>query len=179
MLDIDTTLSQAANFLDKSQYHEAMALLNELVVQHPASALAWSKRGHANARAGHLDAALKDIASAINLSPNEPAYRFTRGMWLVDNLHFAEAVVELNACIDLEAKWNDAYYAETAYFFRAIAHVYLGEYDEALSDCEHLSDDFSFWAINRIYTKAELVDHATRRCMPPLKKRKPPKVLEE
>lgn len=172
MRDFTPTLEQVKKLIDARQYREAGTILDMIIAEEPNEPLAWRERAFLRHRVKHFEEALSDIEMAIFLDVQEPSFHFTRARWLIDGLRFAEAIEELNTCLDLELSLNHTYYVEACYFFRAIACIYLGLYDECLEDCARVREgDYHFWSLNRLYTKAELIDCATRRCVPPLKQR--------
>ena len=73
---------------------------------------------------------------------------------------FLHAYQDLTQIIILEEELSDDYYLESAYFFRALASSYLGKYQDVLSDCMYVRDDYVTHILNKLQSKKDLVQHA-------------------
>ncbi|MEJ2855717.1 MULTISPECIES: tetratricopeptide repeat protein [unclassified Saccharothrix] len=70
---------------------EAVEDLDRLISGHPDVWYLWSDRGGLHARAGDLDTALRDLAEAARLAPEEPFARFNLGLVLAETGRLVEA----------------------------------------------------------------------------------------
>ena len=111
--------------------------------------------------------ALADISTAIALQPTEPALFFFRGLWNVNADRLPEGVDDLTRAIALEQTLGRTYYSESAQFLRAIASLPLGNFDQAIADCDLVRADMTTFAHGRVWKAADVRELAGQRRKPP------------
>ena len=138
---IKSKLNEAYRVATKEKhYDEALAICNALIEAHPSIPWGLRKRAAIYAYMGDFRRAIADITEVIEKGP-ECRDLFYRGWWHFETDAAAEAVADLTMTIDLE-ELDAAYHTESAYFFRALALLRLGRYEDALADCKHVREDF-------------------------------------
>lgn len=137
---------------------------NSFIAANPSSAYGFRKRAHLYTRRDDFDNAIKDMDEAIRISPDDSSHYFFRGWWKLENGDFEGAETDQSVAIKIDHENGSDFVYESAYFFRALARLRLGKFDEALSDSEQIPDDFLIYlkSIGKI-TKVEIVKEATLR----------------
>ena len=155
-------LNNAFNLTEKKKYSEALDIVNSVISENPEWFKGYHEKAKIYARQKQWNDAVEAVDEAIRLNKTEPMLYFSRSRWLIQNQLFYEAVDDLTHLIELEKKLDDTYYLESAYFFRALASSYLGNYEDVLADCEKVRDDYSMYILNKPHSKVDLVLLATR-----------------
>jgi tetratricopeptide (TPR) repeat protein len=93
---------------------------------------------------GDVATAIKELASAIELAPEDPTLRFFYGAALLDAGHAGQAAAELLKAIDL-----DPYFAKP--------YRYLGKAHEARADPERAADAYEDYANHERFNEAQRV----------------------
>lgn len=111
---------------------------------------------------GDQEGAMADLNEAIRLDPQNTAYRLTRGIvktgpsWTDTYEAHTEAIADFSFVIE---RSSNEYEKDEAYSKRALSHLVLKQYAEALVDLEWLineEDDPEFWIDIRSECKREL-----------------------
>jgi tetratricopeptide (TPR) repeat protein/tRNA A-37 threonylcarbamoyl transferase component Bud32 len=120
------------------QYEPALKSLNKALELVPNDAFSLAERGEVQRRLGNWGEAITDCTRALQLNPKDSlAYR-ARGLAYihrqkeVQRKDMQQAVADLTQALNLnftESVWE-------TYLWRGEAHRLLGEYDEAIKDCD-------------------------------------------
>ncbi len=161
--DLDNKLEQVSRFTEKRQYSAALDSVNSIIDVNPECYKAHYEKAKVFAHQMIWVEAIECVSVAIQLNENEPMLYFSRARWFVQSQRFHEAHDDLTQLIELENKLNDTYYIESAYFFRALASSYLGNYEDVLNDCDNVRDDYSIYILNKPHCKSNLVSDAKIR----------------
>jgi tetratricopeptide (TPR) repeat protein len=147
----------------EEDYIRAINMCDEAIAENSTSPEGFNTRARINELAGNLEEALADITRAIEIEPNEPDYYYNRGRWHLGVGNLDDAVADQTQALEIGDNRDLHFYDECAYFFRAVAFVHLGRFDEALSDCQHVDDDFLMYSagLGRL-TKADLIREVQR-----------------
>jgi tetratricopeptide (TPR) repeat protein len=148
----------------EEDYTQAIKICDEVIAEDITSPEGFNMRARINELAGNLDDAMADITRAIEIEPNEPDYYFNRGRWNLGAGKLDAAIADQTDALEIGDKRNFHFYDECAYFFRAVAFAYLGRFDDALSDCQHVEDDFLMYStgLGRL-TKSDLIREVQRQ----------------
>ncbi len=163
MSNAENRLVSAFYLTEKKQYSEALDIVNSVISENPEWFKGYHVKAKVYARQKLWNDAVDTVDEAIRLNKNEPMLYFSRARWLIQSHLFYEAVNDLTCLIELEEKLNDTYYLESAYFFRALASSYLGNYEDVLADCDKVRDDYSMYTLNKPHSKVDLVSLATKQ----------------
>jgi tetratricopeptide (TPR) repeat protein len=79
---------------------------------------------------GDRDRELSDLSRAIELEPDDPQLRHRRALIFMLRREHARAIADYDRIIAVKPDAN-------AYLFRGGAHLYSGNYDQAIADAEH------------------------------------------
>jgi tetratricopeptide (TPR) repeat protein len=157
---METTLKSKLDAIDdlarKDDYGEALRRVDQLIEEHPAEPWTWRTRAYINSRQGNVDAAIADMSQAIEKGEKEPDFFYTRGILCFEEGRYKEAVSDFTKVIELCDLHGSDYYREGAYFFRADAHVRLGEFAKAKADCGRVKDDMRTWT-DKLRTKSDIL----------------------
>jgi tetratricopeptide (TPR) repeat protein len=138
-------------------YSEAWSRLEILVSNNPKEeALIWRTRAYIHSREGDDKAAISDLDRSIFIFEKEPHPYYTRGIIYFQIGQFKNAVCDFSKVIELCDYYKSDYYRESAYFLRADAYVRLEDFEKAIADCAHVSDDFQTWT-DKIRTKNDIL----------------------
>ncbi len=125
------------------------------------SAKGFRKRAGLHAKQTAFKEAIKDIDEAIRINPHDPSYYFFRGWWNLEMAEFVEAEKDQSIAIKIEGENGTSLVTESAYFFRALARLRMGEFEGSLTDSAQVSDDFLIYlkSFGKV-TKADIVKEA-------------------
>lgn len=147
--------------MESENYEQAIAICDQVIRDHPTLPDGVRERAAIYARMGDYSRAITDIDAAITLDPTEPDYHFFRGWWHLVIGNFDEAVEAETTAIEVGNKKSGHPFRESAHFFRAVAFSQQGKFEEVLSDCEMVRDDYLIYLDEYgKLTKAELVERA-------------------
>ncbi|MBA4155714.1 tetratricopeptide repeat protein [Flavobacterium sp.] len=166
MIDITNLFKKVDEFSDKKKYHEALQLCSEAIKDNSDNQRLYKKRYHIYLKMGQWEDALKDMDIVLNFIPQEPADFFNRGRTYLRLNYLQKSYDDLTKAIELGNYYQDHYYTEMTYFFRAECQLRLGRFDEALSDCEHVRPDMQTFIHPKIKSKDDIVREANARIMP-------------
>jgi tetratricopeptide (TPR) repeat protein len=143
------------------KYREAEEILRELLERYPREAQIHAAAAYVRNFEGRTLEAIAEMSEAIRINPDEPAFYFTRGRWNVVSERYAEAIEDLSETIRLSAHYQNEYYAESAYFFRAEAFLRGGDFERARADCAHVRAGFRLW-VRSLRTREEILAECER-----------------
>lgn len=167
--------SEIENVLDKlnrawelaardEDYDGAFEICTQVVNDYPSIPDGFRRRGAIWARKGDFTLAIQDMNEAIALTADKAEYYFFRGWWHFEIGNFAETVKDQTKALEVGNQTDFHAYDESAYFFRALALLYLGRFEEVLSNCKNVRDDFLIYltGLGKL-TKAEIVREAVNK----------------
>lgn len=162
MNDIDKKLDEAYSLAaDRKDYPAAFSACDAIIEAHPDLIGPLRKRAQIYAHKADFAQAIHEMSTVIQKGPAEPGDYFFRGWWNLEESNENDAIRDLTKAIDLGKQSNDDYFTETAKFFRAVAYLRLGRNQEALADCQHVSDDFLIYLRSGRISKLQIVTEAT------------------
>jgi len=138
------------------KHHEALLLIDDLLVNSPENPWLWRYRAYIHSMAGASEAALDEMNKAISFDLEEPDFYFTRGRILFELGRFNDAVDDFTKVVELGLADKNDYYLEAAYIHRADAYTRIGEFQKARLDCQHIRDHTRLWT-DRLRTKADIL----------------------
>ncbi len=130
--------------------------MDEVAASYPEVAAIWTLRAHFHSQQSNSAAAVADWSKAISICNKEPHYYYMRGIALFRMSEYDRAVLDFTTVIEFCDLHQSDYYREPAYFFRADALVRIRRYEEAKSDCQHISDSMTTWT-DKLRTKADIL----------------------
>jgi tetratricopeptide (TPR) repeat protein len=95
--------SRATLYLSMDRFADALRDLDQVVANNAADDLTYLNRGVANARLGHIDAAIRDYARSIELAPSSAAY-IDRGNAYAQSQQLEKAASDYNSALALDPK---------------------------------------------------------------------------
>jgi tetratricopeptide (TPR) repeat protein len=149
-------LQEVKDLIQVDNNTKALELLDALSVRYPHEARIWVLRASLSGSQRDRERAIADWTKVIELCDKEPHYFYMRGIELFGLGQYRNAIPDFTQVIALCDVYDSDYYRGPAYFFRADAHLRLGEIEEAKSDCLHVRDDMSTWT-DKIRTKADIL----------------------
>lgn len=160
MNDVDRRLEEIDARRNRREYDIALRLCNKLLEECPDSHRVLRERAFLYGSMHRTELAIDDLTRVIALRPNEPCYFADRADYLIDARRYREAVDDLTEALRLCDVWRNDYYRATAHFVRAYAHLRLGHSSDALADCRHVRDNFSWWIEGALRSKSGIVTEA-------------------
>jgi tetratricopeptide (TPR) repeat protein len=160
--DKNPQLELATSLADKKDYANALDLCEAFIVANPASADGFRTRSHIYRRMGDYIRAIDDRTEGIQRS-RKPHDYFFRGWWNLDSDNLTAAIEDLTAVLRLGDELDIHHYDESAFFFRSVAFLRSGRYEEALVDSENVRDDFLIYLRSGEVSKAQVVREAISR----------------
>lgn len=150
------------SFVKTGDIEGAFNACDSFIAANPSSAYGFRKRAHLYTRREDFENAIEDMDEAIRISPHDSSHYFFRGWWKLEKGDFEGAETDQSDAIRIDRENGSDFVYESAHFFRALARLRLGKFDEVLSDSTHVSDDFLIYlkSIGKV-TKAEIVKEAT------------------
>jgi len=144
-------------------YEGALKICDEVLNEHPNMLAAFERKAAIHKYMKNFGEAIALMSYVIDQDPNEPGYYFSRGWSYLVNGNLREAVDDMTKTIELGSERKFPYYTESAYFFRAVGLLKLGNNREAVADCEHVRDDFLIYlhSIGKI-SKSDILEQAAR-----------------
>jgi tetratricopeptide (TPR) repeat protein len=154
--ELETALLLARN----KDYSTALDLCETSIASNPSSAAAFRTRSQIYRRMGNFNGAIDDLTSAIERAGEQPRDYLFRGWYNLENGSLSNAIEDLTKAINLGDELNTEYYADLAYFFRSLAFLRTGRFDEALADSEYVRDDWVMHLDCGEVSKAQVVRDA-------------------
>ena len=113
---------------------DAVAFFTGRIQANPKDDYAFAGRGVANQNLGMLEAAIKDLTQAIELTPNSAVWRNNRGVVYVENKDLDRALADFSEAIKLEPKYGQAFNNRASiYGTRKEADKAMADYTAALA----------------------------------------------
>ncbi len=134
----------------------AMAVAESLLAEHPDEMEVWLLRGYLHELNADYSEAKSALSRAIELNGSEPHLFYNRGRFSYHLGELREAVQDFSKALELCDFYNNDYYRQELYFWRAETLVKLGRKQEALNDLSQVDADFSSWT-DHLQTKQELL----------------------
>jgi tetratricopeptide (TPR) repeat protein len=153
-------LDEALSFARNEDYVRALEICDLSVKSNPDLPDGFRTRSQIYARKGDFGDAVNDITNAILKDEPAPADYFFRGWWNLENTDLSASIEDLTAAIALGEQLDFHYYDESAFFFRSIAYLRSSRFDDALSDCNHVRDDFEMYLHSGQVSKVQIVSEA-------------------
>lgn len=120
----------------------AFKVCDSFIAADPNSPIGFWKRAALYARKESFNKAVSDVSEAIRLNPNEASYYFFSGWWKFETGDFIGTESDQSIAISLESEQGLSFVSGSAYFFRALARLKLGKFEETILDAKHVPDDF-------------------------------------
>ena len=164
MNEINKQLDEAyALAADRKDYSAALSACNAIIQAHPNLLAPLRKRAQIYAHHADFRRAISQMSEVIDKGPAEPGDYFFRGWWRLEDDNAGESIGDFTNAIEIGDQVRDDYFTESAYFFRALANLRQGGYDDALADCEQVRDDFLIYLRSGQVSKASIVSEAQAR----------------
>ncbi|MCI5157119.1 MAG: hypothetical protein D3906_01530 [Candidatus Electrothrix sp. AUS1_2] len=138
-------LEQARVFMNKKDYTKAIDLCTSVILYNPDVIDGWRLRSQLYELYCKYELAISDISKTIEFGYEEPADYFRRGRYYLDIQEYKSAISDFTQVIFFSEQSENYYYYESAFFFRAESLLRECRYEEALMDCEQVSDNFSLY----------------------------------
>jgi tetratricopeptide (TPR) repeat protein len=164
-IHLSKKLEQVVKLARSDRYDDARSLCDELIAQYQSDSEPYAKLAYVNAREGRYPDAVTCISQAIERSPGEPEYFYSRGRYHLAIGQTEDALRDFEEVIHLEGRHQSSYYLEPAWFYKAESLARIGNFDEALRALESVSNGFSAWD-GGLITKGEV----EQRCLSALGK---------
>ncbi len=107
--EAETLLQAARSYMATCDYAKAVAILDQCIAKHPASAAAWSDRGQARYQLDDFAGALADLSRALELDPAVASVPHARALARRATGDFAGAAADLSRVLALDPKDDLAY----------------------------------------------------------------------
>jgi Flp pilus assembly protein TadD len=117
--------------LEKEDFSGAITAADKAIELKPGLARAYMYRGHAHARMGKADEAMKDMDRAVGLDSSNYEGFMIRGILRMQREEFDGAVEDFTKMVELAPKIPEGYAN------RALGHLGKGDYAKAVADLEH------------------------------------------
>jgi tetratricopeptide (TPR) repeat protein len=161
MSNAETQIDLAWTLFKTAKYAEAVDILSSVIATDAKIPSAYSKRARCYHRMGSLDQALADLSRAIDLSPENAAYYFTRGRYYFEKGEIHKSHSDFSDVLRLEEGKAEQPFRESALFFRAEVNCKLEHFEDALEDCSKVRKDFSLYVSGCMRTKSEIINDAS------------------
>jgi tetratricopeptide (TPR) repeat protein len=116
----------------------AEALLKEMLTAYPDHFLTHQAQASVFTRQKNIPAALQALNRFVETLPDNATPYFQRAHAFTKLERYEEAAKDLTRVIEL----NDSYLQEQAFFERAELNLRLKRFDDALSDCDHITPGY-------------------------------------
>lgn len=162
--DDDAGAEEAAReirkLLDARSYESAIAACTGALRRFPDQGRLYFSRAQAKlllgGRSPDFRGAIEDASRAIELSPEEPACRFFRGVWLLELGEWHHAAEDLGEAVALEENLGSEYYLESARLLRALSFRELGDVARANKEVAKCRPNASFYARRRLWRASDI-----------------------
>ncbi|HKO47097.1 MAG TPA: hypothetical protein VJV79_05200 [Polyangiaceae bacterium] len=151
---------------DGRRYAEVVELCTVLLAELPAEFRLYYHRAQAKMLGGDRRGAIDDLTSAINQNPAEPTLFYFRGLWSLDEGNQLSAANDFQGAIDAETKLGTSYYVESARFSRAVALLFIGDFQQAELECAQVRADLKTYVGGRQWSVNDILGYAGRRQRP-------------
>jgi len=141
----------------RGDYDQALAICDALLDTDQGSVEVLKTRAQIYAHSGDFHKAIDDVSTIIDSSTSAPDDYFSRARWHIEVGNPAEALDDLNKVIEIGEEFSFHYYTESAFFYRAVAWLRLGHFKEAISDCQHVREDFLVYMRTGKISRADII----------------------
>lgn len=138
---IKDKLEYIARPFKPEEYGQIIQVCSEIIAEDSDCYEAFSARSHVYYRLGMYTEALCDVGRLIQLRPKSPVAYIRRAGWYLERGEYGHALADAKVVIES----GDEYFANVAYFYRAMASLNLGSKADAMDACRNLPDDFKFY----------------------------------
>lgn len=147
-------LAEAKRHFERGDTEESLSACLAHLSSYPGDPAAIRLKANLFGMEGRLIEAVEAINQVIELvAPSEPCDYFYRGRWLLKNGQTEDACADFRRVIDLSAKYNDTYYAETAHLHLAYAHAMRGDKALARRSLSHIGEECATSVNDSLVTK--------------------------
>lgn len=151
----------------QGEFDKAIQVANELISIEPSDHRAYRARALLLFEMKKYIEAFKDLDFVVELCANSPAPYFERAACNLE-LGKDELVIE---DIDVVIKFQDAFFLKSAYAYRAIASMNLGNLQDAKAACSKLPVGYKTWVATQanggeIITRESLLRSIEKRSEP-------------
>jgi len=132
-VSIDGLLVEALTAHNKNQFPEAIAVYTRILDMEPdesVGALIYKHRGMAHFASSHYEEAIADFSESLRLDPKSYKSAYYAGIACSVLQRFTQAVEAFNRALEINP------YQPYCLFRRGQAYYHLGDYPQALGDCE-------------------------------------------
>ncbi|MBN6188933.1 tetratricopeptide repeat protein [Aneurinibacillus sp. BA2021] len=136
-LSVEDKKNYAAALHECGRTEEAIALLDELIEQHPEVHYLYGTRAHIFREIGREEEAIQDIDRAIAINPESFHYWYTRALAYQDTGHFAESVADFREAIRRE----DPSTVYSTWYEMGVSYLRLEDYEQAIAALEKCVED--------------------------------------
>jgi len=155
-----------SQLFEKREHQHVVIWCTSLMMRYPRLAILYEHRAQAQRLLDRDEAALRDIDTAVQLAPREPAHIFCRGKWRLEAGKYDPAVADLTVALRLEEELGASHYRNYGLSLRALAHIMLGRFEEARIDVERISPNNRMFARGRVWTASDLARCIARKRRP-------------
>jgi tetratricopeptide (TPR) repeat protein len=159
--DVDSQLDEAYSLAaDRKDYIGALSMCETIAQDHLQLMAPLRKKAQIYAHKADFKQAIDEISEVMKKGQAEPGDYFFRGWWNLEDSNASDALKDLTKSIELGTQLGDDYFTESAYFFRSVANLQQGRYEDALTDSDHVRDDFLIYLRSGQVSKATIVSEA-------------------
>lgn len=130
-LEAAEMIREAQSLVSAGNMKKALELMNEAVSSEPKNNRPYGMRGFVLMKMGKKSEAINDFSKAMELKSDYAAAYCYRGHVYGSLREYEKSVADLNKCISLDLKPNQA---SVAYHARGLSYEFLKKYDEAIRD---------------------------------------------
>jgi tetratricopeptide (TPR) repeat protein len=159
--DLDVILRSSKALASAGKFDEALAVCNWLIDDPETEVAGLRQRAALKQLSSDFDGSIQDLHRVVALFPHEPADFYTLGIQLLRIGATSDAIVALTNAIRADNEAASDYYTEGALFFRAVAHLKMCDYKEAISDISIVRSGFKTYVPNDgMRTREQVLDEA-------------------
>jgi tetratricopeptide (TPR) repeat protein len=155
-VELEQSIAKAKELARNGNDSGAMALADELVIQHPNEMRVWMLQGYLHELNEEYEQAKADLTRAIELNGLEPHLYYSRGRFAFHLDELRDAAQDFSKGLELCEFHKNDYYRDELLFWRALTLLKLGDRQGSLDDLSRLPEDFSTWT-DRPQTKQDLL----------------------
>lgn len=124
-------------FFNNQQYNNSIEVLKKGLKLYPKSVKLNKTCAFVYFKIDDYEKAFRYLDKAISYDVSDSHLPYIKGGWKFELGLYKESIVEFSKIIDL----NKAHFNDTIYHYRAMAYMYLSEYEKALHDYELIPKD--------------------------------------
>ncbi len=143
---IKNELDNAYKLATKGKTEDAFNICEQLLREHvDEKVLILRQRAHIYAYLNNLTEALSDRLEIISIGTTSPQDYFFSGVYSLELSKCNEAISLFGESLRLGMSVNGKSYKEESFLLRAYSYLCVGEFDNALEDCNHIGDDVEYF----------------------------------